>query len=483
MRLLPQARLFPFILTVLLSACGGSSGDPASGVSIAPVADSSSDTGNTGNTGTPGDSMASLTMSCPDGTGWQCSGDTILRVDNGIALTRSGVQAYGKSTNDLEPVIVEVGKAIGLIPASGGTAEIRIRKDSSAVASSPALLLRDLDISWDQATDRPIIIETFMTARGRVELDNNRALAFKALPPVTDTDWWDVGQKGFAGTKLNYANNAYFPRTEPSRCPADLIPCPTIESTGIRSTQGNWRSGGIEPDVTVGGRLHEDGDAAAGIGQPDANGNPSYLGGSTAPDVPFPGSKGYRTLDIWSYRYANFGSWVTQDTVNILEWGGTFEHNRGRRGTVAFGDATDPASIPTTGSASYVGLAYGWYSPNAKDDPVVFRAAATVSANFATRVVSIVLSNPVTYDASLAPVPTAVTVQTTLGPAGQSTASYMSGAAINASMSGGLSARFFGPIVGAGTSGAGPAELAGVFSMNNPTSGRISLGGFIGSRQ
>jgi hypothetical protein len=483
MRFSHQARLLPVILSVLLSACGGGASDSPAG--IVPGVIGATDTGGSAPVdGTPVDgTLAAMTMSCPDGAGWQCSGGSILRVDNGIALTRSGVQAYGKSTNDLEPVIVEVGKAIGLMPASGGSAEVRIRKDPNAAVSTPALLLRNLGISWDQVTDRPIIIETFMTARGRVELDTSGALAFTTVPPVTDTNWWDVGIKGFAGTKLNYANNSYFPRSEPSRCPADLIPCPTIESTGVRTTQGNWRSGGIEPDVTVGGRLHEDGDAAAGLGRPDANGNPTYLGGSTAPDVPFPGSKGYRTLDTWSYRYANFGSWTTQDTVNILEWGGTFEHNRGRRGTVAFGEATDPATVPTSGSATYGGLAYGWYSPNAKDDPVVFRAAVTVTVNFANRQVTVALSNPVTYDASLAPVPTAVTATASLGDALGPTAGYMTAAAANASMSGGLSTRFFGPAVTSGSSGAGPAEIAGVFSMNNSASGRISLGGFIGAKQ
>ncbi|WP_151446618.1 hypothetical protein [Lacisediminimonas profundi] len=477
-----QARLFPVILSALLSACGGGS----SGGIDTTIANASSGNAAVGNGGNPaggsGDTLANLTMSCADGSGWQCSGGSILRVDNGIALTRSGVQAYGKSTNDLEPVVVETGRAIGLMPASGGTAEVRIRKDGNSAVSTPALLLSNLGISWDGKTDRPIIIETFMTSQGRVELGNGGTLSFRALPPATDLSYWDVGIKGASGTKINYANNSYFPRSDPSRCPADLIPCPTIESTGLRITQGDWRSGGIEPDLLVGGRLHEDGDTYAGNGPTDANGNVTYITTSTGPGVPFPGSKGYRTLDNWSYRYGNFASWVTQDTVDIIEWGGTYEINRGRRGVLAYGDATDPAAVPATGSATYTGLAYGWYSPNGTDDPVVFRAAATITANFATRQVTVALSNAVTYDASLAPVPTAVSVITTLGAAGQASANYMTGAGANAVLSGGLSARFFGPVA-AGGSGTGPAELAGVFSMNNPATGQVSLGGFIGARQ
>lgn len=466
-------RFVPLILASLLAACGGGGssggGSPSAGTT-------------NGNTATGGnDTLANLTMSCPDGDGWQCSGSTVLRVDNGIRMTRSGVQAAGKSTNDLEPVIALPGRAIGMMTMDAGTAEVRVRKDAGGAVSTPALLLSNFDISWDSVTDRPIIIETFMTARGRVELMNNGALTFRSLPPPTDTAWWDAGTKGRNGTKINYANNSYFPRAEPSRCPADLIPCPTIESTGVRTSQGDWRTGGVEPDSTVGGRLHEDGDAAAGIGPNDANGNPTYLGGSTAPDVPFPGSKGYRSLDNWSYRYANFASWTTQDTVNILEWGGQYEHNRGRRGVVAYGDVTNPSAVPTTGSSTYTGIAYGWYSPNAVDDPIVFRAAATITANFATRQVSIALSNAVTYDASLTPVPANVTVTASLGTGGE--ANYMTAAASNGTMAGGVSARFFGPVVTTGSSGAGPAELSGVVRMNNAGSGQISLGGFIAAKR
>ncbi|MDB5797847.1 MAG: hypothetical protein JWP36_1749 [Paucimonas sp.] len=468
----PQAArtVLALILASLLPGCGGgSSSAPASGVAT-------SNAGNVANGGT----LAALTMSCPDGAGWQCSGETVLQTDNGISLTRSGVEAFGKSTNDLQPVIEQVGRAIGMMPATGGTAEVRVRKDANGAVSSPAVLLSNLDISWDAKTDRPIIIETFMTAPGRVELDANRALAFRPLPPVTDEAFWDMATKGQGGTKLNYANNSYFPRAEPGRCPADLVPCPTKESDGVNYKQGDWRTGGIEPDLTVGGRLHEDGDAAAGIGH-DANGNVTYFGGSTAPGVPFPGSKGYRTLDNWSLRYANFATWSTQDTVNILEWGGLFEHNRGRRGVLAFGDVTDPATVPASGSASYTGVAYGWYSVNAKDDPIVFRAAATATVNFATRQVSVALANSVIFDASLAPVPTSVSTNITLGSGAQG--NYATGTAANAAMAGGLSARFFGPVVTTGNSGAGPAELAGVFSMNNAGSGQFSLGGFIGSKR
>jgi len=66
----------------------------------------------------------------------------------------------------------------------------------------------------------------------------------------------------------------------------------------------------------------------------------------------------------------------TQDTINIYEWGGVFEHNKNRRGIVTFGETADPALVPTSGSASYIGVVHGRYSGNGSDDPVPFVCAA-----------------------------------------------------------------------------------------------------------
>ena len=109
------------ITALLLAACGGSGPQLEPKISSAtpsvtpPV--TPADPSGTGAAPTP--------MSCIDGPSYQCSGDSSIRTDNGVLLTSSGVQAYGKSTNDLANPIVDKGTASGLTLASGGIAEIR----------------------------------------------------------------------------------------------------------------------------------------------------------------------------------------------------------------------------------------------------------------------------------------------------------------------------------------------------------------------
>jgi hypothetical protein len=51
-----------------------------------------------------------------------------LRTDNGIAVTTSGVQVYGVSTNDLLTPNPSPGTAYGLQLATGGMADLRVSK-------------------------------------------------------------------------------------------------------------------------------------------------------------------------------------------------------------------------------------------------------------------------------------------------------------------------------------------------------------------
>jgi len=418
-----------------------------------------------------------MTMACADGAGTQCSGNTITRTDNGVALTRSGVQVYGRSTSDMGADNPNVSTAFGLALASGGTAELRIRKDGSARPASVAFLLSNMSILWDGVNNRPLLIETFTPTAGRVWLDGNGALAFGALPPSADLGYYDYATLGMAGTKANYANNRYFPRTAPPRCAAGGW-CATIETNGPSVYDGSWRWDGNDPDRLAAIRHHEDGDIHAGDGLPDANGNPTWLPDGTGLGVPMPGSKGYRSIDHWSYRYANLASWFTQDTINIAEWGGFPEHNKNRRGFVAYGDTTTPASVPTGGSASYSGIVNGRYAANAVDEPVQFSGTATVAVNFASRSVTVTIQNTVRTDTG-ASVPVSLTATVTLGTG--DTANYMTGTAANAALAGGLGARLFGPVSGGG-SGTGPAEIGGVFRLSNG-SGAAVVAGFIGRKQ
>jgi hypothetical protein len=427
-----------------------------------------------------------MTMSCVEGGSTQCSGRSLIRIDNGVTLTSSGVQAYGRSTNDLATPIVHPTTAYGLAPASGGLAEVRVAKAADGTISSPALLLSNLGISWDGRVERPIIVETFRTTQGRVQIDASGMITSGALPGHANLSFYDFATRGTAGTQLHYANNSYFPRSDPSRCSPDMNPCPTTETGGMHRQGGDWQAGGTIPHSASISRLHGDGDVHAGDGPPDANGNPTILPGGNGPGVPFPGSKGYRHLTNWSYQYANLGAWLTQDTVQIVEWtagAGTDEHNQSRSGMVAFGAVTDPASVPTSGSATYAGQVYGWYAPNGTAEASFFRGNALVTVNFATRQVTITVQNTRVDDATGAAVPVALAASVGMGAAGTNVANYLNGPASNGTLSGGIGGRYFGPVVTAGTSGVGPAEIGGTFSLFNSSTRATAVGGFIGRKQ
>jgi hypothetical protein len=476
------------IAASVLSACGGGGGSATD--STAPATSTGTNgtptsPATSGTPTTPASVSAPMTMSCADGPAYQCSGGSVIRSDNGVALTSSGVQVYGKSTSDLATSIAVKTTASGLTTASGGVAEFRLAKDSAGTVSGPAILLSNLGLSWDGKVERPLIIETFRTTQGRVQLDAGGAVTSSALPDSANLGFYDFATKGAAGTQANYANNTYFPRTvNPPRCPADLIPCPTAESKGLQYVAGDWRTGGGIPDWSSATRLHEDGDVHAGNGVPSTADTSSASPVVTDVGVPFPGSKGYRGYASWSLQYGNLGTWETQDSVLLGEWAAQgSEHNKKRRGIVAFGAVSDPATVPATGTATYSGIAYGWYAGNATEEPSVFRGAATITVNFATRQTTIAFQNTATFDAAATAVPVTLSATAAMGAAGASVANYLTGPATVGTLTGGISGRYFGPVVTTGTSGAGPAETGGAFQLSNATSGAIAIGGFIARKQ
>jgi hypothetical protein len=422
-----------------------------------------------------------MTMSCVDGADYQCSGEAVLRVDNGVALSRSGVQVHGRSTSDLLRPNPNVSEASGMALSGSGVAELRARTTVGGPLSMAVVMLDNLGLSWNATTPRPRIVETFRPDAGRVWLDAAGALSFGTLPPSSDLGYYDIATRGTGATQANYANNRYFPRSAPPRCPAGYTPCPTAETAGLVQSVGDWTVGGTDPDVAYANRFHEDGDVHAGNGLPGAGGSPQPLPGGTGFGVPYPGSKGIRSLVNWRYRHGNLAWWSTQDTVQIYEWGALDEHNKTRRGVVAFGAVTDPAGVPTAGTARYVGMAYGSYSSTGANGPNVFRGTATVVVDFASRTVTVTIQNTV-VDGTATTVPLALNANVMLAVAGSGEANYLTGFAANAALSGGLSGRFFGPVV-AGGSGAGPAEIGGAFSLSNATTKAAAVGGFIARKQ
>ena len=418
------------------------------------------------------ESSDTTTMACRE-AGTQCTGSTILRNDSGIAITASSVQVYGASTNDLEVPNVSPAVAFGLQPASGGLADIRVKRDDNGLVSDVALLLDKFGLSWDGKQERPLVIETFLPRQGRVQMDADGKISVVALPPSSDLGFFDFARKGKAATQAHYANNAYFPRTEPIRCPSDAMPCPQRETEGVQNFAGDWRRGGTLPDNALAVRLHEDGATEAGDNA-DLNGNP--VAPANGSGVPHPGFKGFRNFHNWSYQYANLASWITQDTVEIAEWGGGFEHNKGRRGFVAFGQVTTPASVPVTGTARYIGYLKGWwnYEPTVDSYPVAGDIEALV--DFASRTVTLTVSSARIDEGTQDPVPLNLTTSVTISSA--QFANYFNGAAVNSALSGSLSGRFFGP-VSSGGSGNAPAELAGAFRLVAANNGPVAIGGFL----
>lgn len=436
----------------------------------------------------PVPSTASMAMSCVDGAGFQCSGSSIIRTDNGVALTSSGVQVFGKSTSDLAATNPDKTNAFGfaLDTEGRGLAEVRVQKDSNGVITTPALLLSNLGLSWDGKVERPTIIETFRPTYTRVGLNTNGTLNLAlTLPEPSVLSFYDFATLGPNGTQANYANNSYFPRTVPIRCPgAEATPpqaCPPYEPPRYTNTAGNWRApaNGAVPDEFSTGRKHEDGDVHAGN---STTGGP--LPGGTGVGVPFPGAKGYRDFTNWGLRYANVNAWTSQDTVLIAEWTGigANEHNKKRRGIVSYGEVTPVADVPTTGTATYVGTAYGWYSTASTQDPPTFRGPVTVTVNFATRQAVVSVQNTIRWDGSEATIPATFSAATGFGAVNTNVTNYLNGPITSGTVTGGVSGRFYGPVVSTGTSGAGPAEIGGAFRMSD-TAGVAIIGGFIGRKQ
>jgi hypothetical protein len=499
---LPYRTSLSLLILAAVFGCGGGGSDSSAPITTNPPPGSTTPPDNSGGNqppgGTPSDppptgttpepvaAGTAMTMSCPEGAGTQCSGERIIRIDNGISLTSSGVQSYGISTNDLVVPSPQSGSAFGLALRTGGTAEARVSKNAAGEVSNPTLLLNNFGISWDGTAERPPIIETFATSQRRVSLAPDRTVTFGPLPDASDIGFYDYAVRKEQGTQAHYANNVYFPRTNyPVRCPADNPDCPSTETDGLKLFPGDWRSGGNVPDTASTFRLHADGDLFAGDDVPGPNGERRYLPGGDGFGVSYPGFKGYRTYDNWGYQYGNLGAWVTMDTVNIVEFAGNGnEHNKNRRGTVAFGDVTDPAAVPTTGSATYAGYAYGWYSRNGTEEAIHFyRGNATLVVDFQTRRVAVTFANTVTFNEAMTPVPVTLTGTVPMGAAGANTANYLTGTVSNGTFGGGLSGRYFGPVVATGSSGPGPAEVGGSFSLSNASTGAATVGGFIGRKQ
>jgi hypothetical protein len=439
------------LLAGILAGCGGGSGD---GGDVLAGGDTSSGSGN-----------PIPASSCPAGVA-ACSGSGEISRTGMIKLTASGVQTLMTSTNDLLATPRARGAdatiVYGLAPTATGLAEIRVARADGGPVTGLNLLLSELGISWDGRSERPPVIETFGLSRSRVTTAAQGLATLAPLPAASDTAFWNNSTTTFAGTQSNYANNIYFAR-QPStgHCAAGDADCVTAAGNGLRLTRGDWSSGGLRPDEIIASRLHED-------------------GATLAPDqIPFAGFKGYRDIWAWSYRYAHLGGWVSKDTVDIVEWGGTDEHNKARRGVLAFGDVTPVTALPTTGTARYVGYARGWYSPDGRIDPYPIAADVEILVDFAARSASFRLLR-LRVDEAQNPSPQlAASSENTLPFA--SPANYLVGTVAHGDASGHAGARFFGPV----TNGA-PAEMAGSFSVRGtPGSGSpivdavFGAGGFI----
>ncbi len=483
MQLLPPHTFKLALMTALLAGCGGG-GDGGSGVTN-PDQGGGPGAGN-------GDNVV-LTAACTDDS-FLCSGRTILDVNEGVVLTANSVQVYGLSTSDLDRATnPDYTFATGLMlpdcaamdlasdcnsPAKHGVAEIRKQRTDNGRL---VLLLDRVGISWDRGrSERPMIIDTFSTQKGRAELAQGDVVRFSTnLPDSSDTSFYDWSVEGANGTQANYANNVYFPRNSPPvRCPDDWPDCPDTESEGVRHNPdghvSDWRSGGLTPDIARASRYHGEGDLRAGD-KPD--GTPIDDNDGIASS--YPGFKGYRTLTNRSYRYANLGTWLTSDTVNIVEWVTdglpAYEHAKFRYGMVAYGEVTTPAAVPASGTVIYRGVVHGSHVANGTAGTSEFSADATVTVNFSTGVATVAVADARTHDSNgirISLPSINFTSATALAPG--ELRNYSAGVATTSSMTGGVSTRLFGPQAD---------ELGGTFSIQNAATGEAVIAGFIAHRR
>jgi hypothetical protein len=450
------------IATLLIGLAACSDGSGISGVASGFGSGSGSSTGNSGvvssspiGGGSGGTTNGQST--CPSGVS-ACSGEALGVSVGNIQLSKNGLQTIGFSTSDLLPTNNNTAEAYGLMPTNEGFAELRVLHDTDANISAVDLLLSQLKLLWDGRTERPQIIENFGLKRGRVQLGERGMSTLLTLPPQSDP-FWDNNASTFAGTKDHYANNHYFERPAPT-CDSSDTACVSAANNGLRLLAGNWRTGGLKPNQISATRLHED-------------------GATQGPDqMPFAGFKGYRDLWNWNYRYAHVAGWVTKDTINIQEWGGGREHNKERRGTIAFGQLTDPASLPSSGTATYRGYVRGWYSPDGQTEVYPVAADLEVTVDFSAKQATLRLLN-VRIDEML-PANLEPSVKLTVGstnvlPFGTPGNTAIGGIA-HGDAAGYAGLRFFGPIDG-GT----PPELAGSLSIKG-LSGITAIGGFIARR-
>jgi hypothetical protein len=448
------------IATLLIGLAACSDGGGVSGVASGLGGGSS-----TGNSGVIGSSPISGGSGgttngqspCPSGVS-ACSGEALGVSVGTIQLSKNGLQTIGFSTSDLLPTNSNTAEAFGLMPTNEGYAELRVLHDADANISAVDLLLSQLKLLWDGRTERPRIIESFSLKRGRVQLGEQGMSTLLALSPQVDP-FWDNNASTFTGTKDHYANNHYFERPAPT-CDSSDTACVTAANNGLRLLAGNWRTGGLKPNQISATRLHED-------------------GATQGPDqMPFAGFKGYRDLWNWNYRYAHVAGWVTKDTINIQEWGGGREHNKERRGSIAFGQLTDPASLPSSGSATYQGYVRGWYSPDGQTEVYPVAADLEVTVDFSAKQATLRLLN-VRIDEVL-PANLEPSVKLTVGSTNVLPFGTPGNTAIGGITHGGAAGyaglRFFGPI-----DGAMPPELAGSLSIRG-LSGITAIGGFIARR-
>lgn len=474
-------------LVVALAACGdgsgvsgvaslSGSGTGSSGVATLSVSSTGTGTGTSSGTGSTTDSTTGSSgvvsnpplgtnsggnsndqSPCPVGVS-ACSGAALGVSVGTIQLSKNGLQTISLSTTDLLPNNANTAEAFGLLPTNEGFAELRVLHDADANIRAVDLLLSQLKLFWDGRSERPRIVENFGLKRGRVQLGEQGMSTLVALPPQGDT-FWNNNASTFTGTQDNYANNHYFERAAPVCESADTV-CMTAANNGLRFLAGNWRNGGLKPNQINATRLHED-------------------GATQAPDqIPFAGFKGYRDLWNWNYQYAHVAGWVTKDTINIQEWGGGTEHNKERRGTIAFGLLTDPTSLPSSGTGLYRGYARGWYSPDGQTEVYPVAADMEVTVDFSARQATLRLFN-VRIDevlaANMEPSVKLAIGSTNVLPFGTPSNTAIGGIT-HGDAAGYAGLRFFGPLNG-GT----PPELAGSFSIKG-VSGITAIGGFIARR-
>lgn len=162
-----------------------------------------------------------------------------------------------------------------------------------------------------------------------------------------------------------------------------------VTSATITSTNASLGGGTLTMTPGTNGTTFTNGTGGFDASMPTtSSGREAGIEGKTA--MPTTVASGTYTGNVaTSYTYMTFGDWYEQQNT-----GGNIQ---GVHGSYVYGDATNPANIPASGTATYVGNIRGGYAAADGSEPISTHANMTATADFAGRSLSFATSNSMVF--------------------------------------------------------------------------------------